>query len=117
MSDELKPCPFCGGKAEWRSGGPGCSWITCTSCPAETADGSIRRIRNAWNTRFDTSAAQDALICAALEAAAEAAETHFLDAGTTASRERAAGRMIADAIRARKRHLAAIKAKAEERDE
>jgi hypothetical protein len=57
----------------------------------------------------------DALIRAALEEAAVEAETCFLDAGTTASRERAAGRMIADTIRDRKRHLAAIKAKAEER--
>lgn len=50
---ELLPCPFCGGEAEWKSGGPGCAFITCKSCPAETGDGSIPRIRVAWNTRAD----------------------------------------------------------------
>ena len=50
---ELLPCPFCGGEAEWKSGGRGCAFITCTSCPAETGDGSIPRIKAAWNTRAD----------------------------------------------------------------
>jgi hypothetical protein len=57
----------------------------------------------------------DAMIRAALEAGAKAAETHFLDAGTTASSERTAGRMIAEAIRALKddaKVIAAIKARA-----
>ena len=50
---ELLPCPFCGGEAEWKIGGPGCAFISCKSCPAETGDGSIPRIRTAWNTRAD----------------------------------------------------------------
>lgn len=48
---ELKPCPFCGGEAEWIIGGPGCAFISCKTCPAETGDGSIPRILEAWNTR------------------------------------------------------------------
>ena len=47
----LAPCPFCGGEAVWKSGGPGCAWISCKSCPAETSDGSIPRIMEAWNRR------------------------------------------------------------------
>ena len=55
MSDDLKPCPFCGGEAEWKSGGPGCAWVSCKKCPAETGDGSIPRIIAAWNRRADTA--------------------------------------------------------------
>lgn len=60
---EILPCPFCGGKAEWKSGGPGCAWIACKSCPAETGDGSIPRIIEAWNRRAipATDARADAL--------------------------------------------------------
>ena len=50
-AEALAPCPFCGGEAEWKSGGPGCAWISCKSCPAETGDGSIPRIAAAWNRR------------------------------------------------------------------
>ena len=50
-AEALLPCPFCGGEAEWKSGGPGCAWISCKSCPAETSDGSIPRIMEAWNRR------------------------------------------------------------------
>jgi len=54
---ELLPCPFCGGEAEWKTGGPGCAWVSCTKCPAETGDGSIPRITAAWNTRAPTPVA------------------------------------------------------------
>lgn len=32
--DELKPCPFCGGKAELR-GNEQMSWVSCTNCIAD----------------------------------------------------------------------------------
>ena len=110
MSDELKPCPFCGGKAEWRSGGPGCSWITCTSCPAETADGSIRRIRDVWNTRTNSIPSPEALIRAALEVAAEKAKNK-LDQKQLFKEAQS----VSDAIRALKDDLAAIRKAAEGR--
>ncbi|SDX96775.1 Lar family restriction alleviation protein [Roseicitreum antarcticum] len=55
---ELLPCPFCGGKAKWISGGPGCTYISCMACPAATDDGAVPRIAKAWNTRADLHAAR-----------------------------------------------------------
>lgn len=69
----LLPCPFCGGEPKVISGGPGCAYISCTSCPAETGDGSLPRIVAAWNTRADLARAQ---VAAAYEDAAQVAE-HF----------------------------------------
>jgi len=51
MIAELKACPFCGSEAKWISGGPGCAYVKCNECPAETGDGSIPRIATAWNRR------------------------------------------------------------------
>jgi len=65
---QLKPCPFCGGPAEWKSGGPGCAWISCKQCPAETGDGSIQRVKDAWNRRADIAALQSQARESALEA-------------------------------------------------
>ena len=58
--DELKPCPFCGGKAKWRYSKP-CGWIQCKKCGAtsvpvadsyEEADGKEVAIA-AWNRRVN----------------------------------------------------------------
>lgn len=56
MSDLLN-CPFCGGEAEWKSGGPGCAWVSCKDCPAETGDGTIDRVKKSWNNRTPDRAA------------------------------------------------------------
>ena len=54
MSDKLKPCPFCGGRANW---GVSTSriWIECTRCDARTGwdmDQYKQRIIDEWNTRI-----------------------------------------------------------------
>ena len=65
MSDDLKPCPFCGGKAEHSIGktGDGKPWhyVECVDCGAtgptpDYADHNIAVIEcraEAWNTRAD----------------------------------------------------------------
>lgn len=73
MADELKPCPFCGGEAEWRSGGPGCAWVSCKDCPAETGDGNVPRIAAAWNRRTPDLIPRADADLAALEAKTEMA--------------------------------------------
>ncbi len=50
QENELKPCPFCGGEAEWATKGK--HWIMCSSCGVETqycetAEEAIE----AWNRR------------------------------------------------------------------
>lgn len=72
---ELLPCPFCGGEAEWKSGGPGNAFVMCKSCHATTDDGSIPRIRAAWNTRADLH--QQALAEAEARGYARAVENVF----------------------------------------
>ena len=68
MSEELKPCPFCGGTAseKWAEGGAAINWYACDDCGAKGPwtrighDGS--GMRN-WNTRSDLAlAAQGALL-------------------------------------------------------
>ena len=54
MSDDLKPCPFCGGEAEL-CGMVGTRYIRCTSCGC---DGPIfqdtkKEAVESWNTRSD----------------------------------------------------------------
>lgn len=54
MSDKLKPCPFCGGKAKvWKSGSYG---VVCNTCDANT--GFIypneQEPVEAWNKRNNT---------------------------------------------------------------
>ncbi len=67
MSEELKPCPFCGGEASWCGDDPddvhNCHYIVCISCyvnidfrnkecaNAETIEGARAAALKAWNTR------------------------------------------------------------------
>lgn len=54
LKDEVKPCPFCGGKSivKWVKMNVGFRhWITCTVCHVKTAmkrDAPIDQ----WNTRY-----------------------------------------------------------------
>lgn len=55
MSEELKPCPFCGGKNLYRhkdSDGLGQTWVWCADCGAS---GPVKEERShaieAWNRR------------------------------------------------------------------
>lgn len=55
MTEELKPCPFCGGNPDvysWNGGGV--VWVRCRSCGIDykayaNADEAIE----AWNTRYE----------------------------------------------------------------
>lgn len=92
MSDELKPCPFCGGKAhhtrsglDERFGYADRHEIACAGCGLRRSaiddqnpkggyalNGSGKpKVVAAWNTRTDTIPSPAALIRAALEAAAK----------------------------------------------
>lgn len=73
MQNELKTCPFCGGKAELHSGfsvrpvidingayadadinEDGMSWVYCTNCHASTAEVDVENeeeVINDWNRR------------------------------------------------------------------
>ena len=52
MNKELKPCPFCGGRAEKEWGIPSIFWIKCTGCGVEGSQhGSLEEAIKAWNTR------------------------------------------------------------------
>ncbi len=53
---ELKPCPFCGGKADYDNNESGLEWVYCTECGAtgesfwmsiDVTDQAIK----AWNNR------------------------------------------------------------------
>lgn len=55
---ELKPCPFCGGKAVIKYGSEGyCSWIFCEDCYATSAacfpPESVEKAIEAWNRRVE----------------------------------------------------------------
>jgi Lar family restriction alleviation protein len=61
MSDDLKPCPFCGGNAKryYRaddSGWENTDWVGCTDgCGASTACYETKALAvTVWNTRIDT---------------------------------------------------------------
>lgn len=56
---DLKPCPFCGGKAHQRCGGPGNHYVKCFDCGVSTDDGSQERAVAAWNRRCTTSSLGD----------------------------------------------------------
>ena len=51
---ELKPCPFCGGKAKVIKTYEGMRWVVCDDCLCETDlfNTDVKAI-NAWNRRAD----------------------------------------------------------------
>lgn len=50
---KLKPCPFCGGKAEYMRGDR-YKWVHCTSCLATTGNYyTVKDAAQAWNRRAD----------------------------------------------------------------
>lgn len=57
MSDELKPCPFCGGEAHidgttWRpSDGEEVAWVVCKLCNAYGPTFPVKEAIAAWNRR------------------------------------------------------------------
>ena len=51
-SSELLPCPFCGGKAEFRSGSSTTPYIRCRECGGRTKSSRNRaNLIAAWNRR------------------------------------------------------------------
>lgn len=57
MSNKLKPCPFCGGKAEFSEDEFFCRYsVVCTECGAETNTyGVEQNAIDAWNNRVRTT--------------------------------------------------------------
>ena len=54
MTDELKPCPFCGGVATIETRGTtGVYWIRCFECEALTCCTDKEHAIEAWNTRAE----------------------------------------------------------------
>ncbi len=52
MTDELKPCPFCGGEALIDGDLLGASWVICRECGASGAqEDSDAEAIAAWNRR------------------------------------------------------------------
>lgn len=51
MGGELKRCPFCNGRPDLISGGPGNHYVTCDACGCTSDDGSKERVIKAWNRR------------------------------------------------------------------
>lgn len=51
MTDKLLPCPFCGGEAKVKDGGPGNKYAQCVKCYACTDDHVHERAISAWNAR------------------------------------------------------------------
>lgn len=50
--DELKPCPFCGGREITIKGGKYLRWCKCEGCNAKSeARAKKREAIEAWNTR------------------------------------------------------------------
>ena len=50
--ERLKPCPFCGGKAEFRSGSSTTPYIRCRECGGRTKSSRNRaNLIAAWNRR------------------------------------------------------------------
>lgn len=57
MSDELKPCPFCGNKHVNRKHDDGLSWEQCTNCGATGPAGTRYADDDAptWNSRYEVT--------------------------------------------------------------
>ena len=54
--NELKPCPFCGGKAMiWESEGIGYWFIKCRKCIVQMVNEDKKILVSAWNTRVGDS--------------------------------------------------------------
>lgn len=85
MSEVMKPCPFCGGEAEWRWHAGDALWIECSKCGAvgpqdeESSDANSAATIAAWNTRhtIETQAAEIEELRAQLKTVLDReAETH-----------------------------------------
>ena len=54
MSEELKPCPHCGGEAEARDGSSTMPYIRCKSCGCRTGSSwNVDKLKAAWNRRAE----------------------------------------------------------------
>jgi len=56
LKEQLKPCPFCGGKAEYATFHDGfrkINCITCSFCKANIDRSKIQEVIMAWNNRVD----------------------------------------------------------------
>ena len=90
MSEELKPCPFCGGEAEFHTDkgftGELYGWVGCGQCDATSCQIDVRSMQPeethpiaAWNTRhtIETQAAEIEELRAQLKTVLDReAETH-----------------------------------------
>jgi Lar family restriction alleviation protein len=67
MSEQLLPCPFCGGEAEFYIDGHGYSGVYCQVCGATSGeigistDDKYKLLADAWNTRAPETELRDAL--------------------------------------------------------
>ena len=63
MNFELKPCPFCGGKAEFFEDEFFCRYsVVCTECGAGTDTYGVERdAMDAWNRRIEPTFTPDEL--------------------------------------------------------
>lgn len=66
--EDIKPCPFCGSKAEWLylpwdsetgTGDDGSGYVKCTKCGAEIFELSRDDGVKAWNNRITRSRVKD----------------------------------------------------------
>ena len=71
----LLPCPFCGGQAQLRAGGPLMYYVDCGGCSAADGDCGYDHIVTKWNTRPLDAATRNA----ALDEAVSACKIQFLD--------------------------------------